>query len=84
VGLPILSKMKVTQKQAQLSRAERKKNQLDVFRVTRPARVAGKTILLVDDVLTTGATAHSASRALKEAGAKKVVVAVVARALSPH
>jgi ComF family protein len=79
VGLPILSKRKWTKKQAQLSRPDRKKNQQDVFRVTQPTKMAGKTILLVDDVLTTGATAHSAARALKAAGAKQVVVIVISR-----
>lgn len=81
VGLPILAKVRWTRKQARLSRTERHKNQHSVFRVTRPAAVQGKTVLLVDDVLTTGATAHSAARALKSAGAKTVVVAVIARVL---
>ncbi len=81
VGLPILAKVRTTRKQARLNRAERHKNQHGVFRVTRPATVQGQTVLLVDDVLTTGATAHSAARALRSAGAKQVVVAVIARAL---
>lgn len=84
VGLPILAKVRWTRKQARLNRTERHKNQDSVFRVTQPARVQGKTVLLVDDVLTTGATAHSAARALRSAGAKKVVVAVIARVLGQH
>lgn len=81
VGYPILAKVRKTRKQARLNRTERHKNQHQVFRVTRPASVQGKTILLVDDVLTTGATAHSAARTLRQNGAKIVVVAVIARAL---
>ena len=84
VGYPILAKVRQTRKQARLNRTERHKNQHEVFRVTRPATVQGQTVLLVDDVLTTGATAHSAARTLKAAGAKKVVVAVIARVLGHH
>ena len=84
VGYSILAKSRWTRKQARLNRAERHRNQHQVFRVTRPAKVQGRTVLLVDDVLTTGATAHSAARALKQAGAKAVVVAVIARVLGHH
>lgn len=84
VGYPILGKRRKTRKQARLNRTERHKNQHQVFQVTRPAAVKGKIVLLVDDVLTTGATAHSAARTLKQAGAKDVVVAVIARALGRH
>jgi ComF family protein len=47
----------------------------------RAADLKGRTILLVDDVLTTGATTGAAARALKRAGAARVVVAVLSRAL---
>jgi ComF family protein len=52
----------------------------DAFRVTRPRLVAGHGVLLVDDVLTTGATVSACARALREAGAAEVFVLTVARA----
>ena len=49
------------------------------FQVPDPARVAGKTVLLLDDVMTTGATVEACARALKRAGAASVHVLVLAR-----
>jgi ComF family protein len=57
----------------------RRTNLRDAFRAGPAGRVAGKTILLVDDVLTTGSTSDEAARALRAAGAARVVVAVLAR-----
>lgn len=51
------------------------------FVVRRGARLRGETVLLVDDVLTTGATLGEAARALKRAGARRVVAAVLTRTL---
>ncbi len=61
----------------------RRRNVLGAFRVPEPARVAGRNILLVDDVLTTGATAEAACRALLRAGAQKVRVVALARVARP-
>jgi ComF family protein len=57
----------------------RRRNVLSAFKVHDPAKVAGRRILLVDDVLTTGATVDACARALKRAGALRVHVLVLAR-----
>lgn len=79
VGLStgILAKARWTPKQAKSPPVQRRQQQKNAFRVVGTG-VHGKTILLVDDILTTGATADAAARELKRAGASRVVVAVVA------
>jgi ComF family protein len=70
-----------TRKLADLSRTARGDVIRDAFHTHRSAhrRLEGHTVLLVDDVLTTGATCGEAAKALKRAGAMRVVVAVIAR-----
>jgi len=63
--------------QAKLSKTARRENVKHLFRASKTA--AGKNILLVDDILTTGETASQCALALKKAGAKRVDVLVVAR-----
>jgi ComF family protein len=53
----------------------------NAFRVARPALVAGKRVLVVDDVMTTGATLAECARVLLAAGAREVAVAALARAI---
>jgi ComF family protein len=67
---------------ARLGRTERARIMRDAFRPRRGAEplLRGRTVLLVDDILTTGATSGAAARALKRAGAAHVVVVVVGRA----
>jgi ComF family protein len=60
--------------------AERKANVRGAFQARRGVPLAGRSVLLVDDVMTTGATASEAARALRAGGASRVVVAVLARA----
>ena len=57
----------------------RRRNVLGAFQVPHPDKVKGKRVLLLDDVLTTGATVQACSRALKRAGATRVHVLVLAR-----
>jgi ComF family protein len=61
-----------------LSREARQRNIRGAFRVLCPEAVRGRRVLLIDDVLTTGATVSEASRVLLEAGAKSVDVATLA------
>jgi ComF family protein len=79
----ILSKSRRTDKQADLPPTRRRTNLKGAFHVHRRFHSAlrGRRILLVDDVLTTGATADAATRALREADVSFVAVAVIARAL---
>ena len=60
--------------------AAREKNLHGAFHCLRPEEFAGRNIILVDDVTTSGATLAEAVKALKACGAKKIVAAVVARA----
>jgi len=70
-----------TAHQIGMTRPEREHNLRDAFQVDarRQARLRGRHVALVDDVLTTGATAHAAAQALRRAGAARVDVWVVAR-----
>lgn len=82
LGLPcadLLSKKRETKPQSRLSREERLKNVLGVFEPKASDGLLGKRILLIDDVITTGATASECARVLKEMGAEKVFVLTLAR-----
>lgn len=68
----LLHKRYSTPAQSRLSQKERGVNLFQAFRVSHPQRIQGKTILLVDDVLTTGTTVREAARVLKKKGAKRV------------
>jgi ComF family protein len=75
-----LVRTRLTESQAGLSTRQRRLNVRAAFEVLAMDAVDGRDVLLVDDILTTGATARSASRALKRAGARSVWVATLARA----
>ncbi|MCA8900873.1 MAG: ComF family protein [Hyphomonas sp.] len=84
-GLPVildaLRRTRRTPTQGGLSARARRRNVAGAFTVRRPAaaRISGRRVLLVDDVLTTGATLAACTRALKQAGARQVDVLVLAR-----
>jgi ComF family protein len=65
--------------QAGLSNTARRRNVSKAFHCRRPDAVAGKRILLIDDVMTTGATAAACAAVLKRAGAARVALLTVAR-----
>lgn len=77
-----LSRRKETRSQVGLSREERRQNVCDAFQAG--AGVKGKTILIMDDVSTTGSTLSSGADALYASGAREVYALTVARALSHH
>lgn len=74
-----LVRRRETPPQAGLSAAARRRNVAGVFAVRRPARVAGRVVALVDDVVTTGATARACAAALRAAGTREVRLVSVAR-----
>ena len=60
------------------SRSERKNNLRGCFAIKHPEKIKGKNIILIDDIVTTGATISEARKMLKKSGAKKVVAFTVA------
>jgi ComF family protein len=73
-----LVRLRDTPAQVGLSRSERLANVARAIGCRTPARLAGRRVLLVDDVITTGATSSACLRALREAGARDVLAAAVA------
>jgi ComF family protein len=83
-GVPVdalsLRRVRATAPQTGLDRASRRRNVDGAFAVVRPGRIAGRAVLLLDDVVTTGATMAAATEALRAAGAARVVPFAAARA----
>jgi ComF family protein len=77
----VLERSRDTQSQTGLSRHQRQENVRGAFKVANPDEIAGREILLVDDVFTTGTTVSECARILRRAGASKIWVATVARTL---
>ena len=82
-GIPVYADVLVRQyptlSQAGLSAVERRRNVRGAFRVRQPQVCAGKAVLLIDDVYTTGATAQECAACLRYAGAARVDVYTLAR-----
>jgi len=78
-----LTRARETRSQVGLSAVERQENVQDAFHAD-PKKVSGRTVLLIDDVSTTGATLSSAAEALYASGAREVYAVTIARALPHH
>ena len=77
----LLQKTKDNVAQSSLSsREERQKNVVGAYVAVNEDKIKGQRILLIDDILTTGATLREAARVLREAGAEKVICATLAAA----
>lgn len=86
-GVPLVEALRRTRMaaaQAGLSSSQRRRNVAGSFGIDRPGAIRGQHVLLVDDVLTTGATARAAAGVLKRAGAARVTVLTLARADRRH
>jgi len=85
-GLPVrskwLSKKRSTSPQSELGREARSLNLHQVFRVSPFGRVENRSVLLVDDIFTTGATFEEAAKALKKEGASRIAYLALARSPS--
>src|SRR5487761_210982 len=79
----LLERRRATPSQGRSGRAERRRNVRGAFALKRGRGVAGRRVLLVDDVLTTGATVSECARTLLDAGATAVDVLTLARTVRP-
>jgi ComF family protein len=75
----VLARHRDTPSQTGLGAAQRRRNVRGAFAVRRPSLVAGRRLVLVDDVFTTGATARECARALHAADAREVCLITAAR-----
>lgn len=76
---PLLKKVRDTSQQKTLGAADRRKNVKDAFAYKSRCNISGKTVLIIDDVCTTGSTLNEAAAKLKGAGAAVVIAAVFAK-----
>lgn len=80
----IVIRHKNTKAQSQLKPEERHKNIQGAFIVIKPEDVINKTILIIDDIVTTGSTANEMSKVLRENGASRIMILSLARAYTQN
>jgi len=78
-----LRRIRYTLPQAGLKGPERRKNVRRAFELVHPKAPRGRTLVLVDDVATTGSTLNECARVLTRAGARRVICLVLARTMGP-
>lgn len=88
LGIPsdnkIIVKVKAIPEQKKLSADDRKKNVIDAYKVVSPEKVKGRTILLIDDICTTGSTLNEITSLLVRSGAERVFCAVCCKTPPPE
>ncbi len=85
VDMQLLQRVKNTTSQVRLTLNQRQRNVAGAFKVNRRGgkTVSGRNVLVIDDVITTGATVSACARALKRAGAARVDILALARVVDP-
>jgi len=81
VNQKILKRIRYTKSQSKLNSVERQQNVKDAFRVIAPSAIKGKTVILVDDVLTTGSTMRACAESLESAGVARILALTAAATL---
>lgn len=77
----VLLRVKHTQSQGHMKRTQRQRNVSKAFQVKNNQKIIGKHVLLIDDVMTSGATLNECAKTLKKAGAQKISYLTLARVL---
>lgn len=78
VNTKIIKRTRFTQSQTTMNLKEREENVSEAFKIKRAKNISGKNILLVDDVITTGATTKACAKVIIDAGANKVYAVSIA------
>ena len=79
-----LVRIRETETQTHFNAVKRRQNMSGAFSVSRPEWIRQRSVLLVDDVMTTGSTLHECAKALKKAGAREVWALTIARKRGDH